>query len=319
MAENDLNIENMEDSLTEVEEEISHAENDAEKFEDESAVESEDAPEDAPVPAPAPAKKAKHAQEVPEYEKNAKTLRRNLTIAIVALVILLIILAILVYMFLMNAQNVSVQQTQNAETEVTQIEGNESHETQDSQKSATVPTLAAALGGKYDDAVTTIGHGAQVASDESKEDDDIGDDGIKRTVKLTLANDAGDSKSGNPTVTLTMDKEDVVKTVSYTASTKVLGYGSMSFQDAILNDKIITRVMSEAGVTIDDSQITLPENQSEYATYTSDGKRVSKEEREFSGEASNCKWSAKLLYDYALSITTDNLQDTVRTISISIS
>lgn len=265
-----------------------------------------------------PAKHAKHAQDLPEYEKTANTLRKKLIAAIVVLVVLALVLAALIVAFLLNAQNVAVQQTP-PESEVSQISGSESNETADDQKSATVPALALTLGQSYDDAVAEIGHGAQVSSDESKEDDDIGDDGIKRTVRLTLANDASDTKSGNPTVTLRLDKDDVVKSVSYQASTKVLGYGTMSFQDAVLNDKIITRVMSEAGVSINEDDVTLPENSSEYSTYTSDGQRISKEERTFSGQAQNCSWSATLLYDYALSLTTDNLADTVRTISITVS
>ena len=77
--------------------------------------------------------------------------------------------------------------------------------------------------------------------------------------------------------------------------------------------------MKEAGLTINSADVVLPENKADWTTYTEDGKRISREEREFSGEAEGKKWSATLSYDYTVSLATDNLSDTLRNIRITIS
>ena len=257
-------------------------------------------------------KRAKHAVDVPEYVENAKKMRRNLTIAIVVLLVIVCVIGGLMAFYLYTSQNSSIQQQQN---DVVQMEEGTS-DTTATEKSSTVPSLATLIGVKADEVANAIGHGAQVASDEKKDEES---DPVKRIMRLTLTNDIGSDSSGNPTVVVNANSDNNVTSVTYSASTKALGYGTMSFTDAIQNEKIIEKVMKEAGLTINSGDVVLPENKAEWTKYTDDGKRISREERTFSGEADGKKWSATLSYDYTVSLATDNLSDTLRNISITIS
>lgn len=261
-----------------------------------------------------PPKRAKHAVDVPEYIENSKKMRRNLVIAIVVLLVIVCVIGGLMAFYLYTSQNATVQQQQ---SDVAQIENNSSENSSaTSEKSSTVPALSSLIGAKADDVANAVGHGAQVTSDESKDDEN---DPVKRTIRLTLTNDVGSGASGNPTIVVSANSDGNVTSVTYSASTKALGYGTMSFTDAIQNEKIIEKVMKEAGLTINSADVVLPENKAEWTTYTEDGKRISREEREFSGEVDGKKWSARLAYDYTVSLATDNLSDTLRNISITIS
>ena len=257
-------------------------------------------------------KRAKHAVDVPEYVQNAKKMRRNLTVAIVVLLVIACAVGALLAFYLFISQNATVQQQQNDVVEMN--DGNSSSTS--AEKSSTVPSLATLIGTKADDVANAVGHGAQVASDEAKDDEN---DPVKRAIRLTLTNDVGSDSSGNPTVAVYANAEGNVTSLTYSASTKALGYGTMSFTDAIQNEKIIEKVMKEAGLNINSADVVLPENKAEWTSYTDDGKRISREEREFSGEADGKKWSAALSYDYTVSLATDNLSDTLRNIRITIS
>lgn len=257
-------------------------------------------------------KRAKHAVDVPEYVENAKKMRRNLTVAIIVLLVIVCAIGGLMAYYLYTSQNATVQQQQ---SDVAQMD-EDSAKTTKTEKSSTVPTLATLIGTSANEIANAIGHGAQVSSDESKDDEN---DPVKRTIKLTLTNDVGSDSSGNPTVVVNANSDGNVTSVTYSASTKALGYGTMSFTDAIQNEKIIEKVMKEAGLTINSADVVLPENKADWTTYTEDGKRISREEREFSGEAEGKKWSATLSYDYTVSLATDNLSDTLRNIRITIS
>lgn len=261
--------------------------------------------------------RGKHAQDIPEYEKTAKSLRKNLIIAIVVLVLVVALILAGIYFFLTKSQEHSESQSVEQATEIVQISGNENNETESTDREVAVPNLHGALAKNYDEALATIAHGAQATSDESRDEDDE-DNPIKRVVKLALNEDASDSKTSAPSVTLNFNNDDVVSSLSYQTSTKVLGYGSMSFHDAVVNDKIVGSSLQEAGISVSDDEIKLPEDASMYSTYTSSG-AVSKEEQEWSGSNDDCTWTAKLIYDYTLSLTTQKIDDTVRTISITVS
>lgn len=258
-------------------------------------------------------KRAKHAADVPEYVANAKKMRRNLVVAIIALLLIVCTVGGLLVYYFYTSQNATVQQQQG---DVSLIEGNTDEKSVSSDKTATVPTLATLIGVKADEVANLVGHGAQVSGDEAR---DVENDPVKRVVRLTLTNDVGSGSSGNPSVSVFADSEGNVTSVTYSASTKALGYGTMSFTDAIQNEKIIEKVMAEAGIFINSEDVVLPENKDAWTTYTDDGRRISREEREFSGEAEGKKWSANLSYDYTVSLATDNLSDTLRNIRITIS
>ena len=260
-------------------------------------------------------KRAKHANDIPEYVEHEQKIKRNLKIAIVALLVL-IVLAIALFAFhYINLQNVSVQQTQVSTGDVENIENADSS-AKSSQKSSTVPGLSALIGTKVDEVAQNVGHGAQVTADEKRDSEE---DPIKRVVKMTLTNDVGSDSTGNPTLVVNGNSDGNISSLTYQSSIKTLGYGTMSFSDAVQNERIIEKVLKEAGLTISAESVVLPEDKAQWTTYTEDGKRISKEEKEFSGEADGKKWSVKLVYDYTVSLATDNLSDTLRNITISIS
>ena len=259
-------------------------------------------------------KRAKHVKDVPEYVENAKKMRKNLVIAIVSLIIIICVIVGLMVFYVLQSQSVSVQQQQSSD--VSQMENDPSETATKDEKTSTVPALAGLIGVNVDSLATAAGHGAQITSDEAKNDEN---DPVKRVVKLTLTNDVGSDSSGNPTIVANLNSDGNAMSVTYSSSTKTLGYGTMSFADAIQNEKIIEKVMKEAGLTINSADVVLPEDKASWTTYTDDGKRISREEKEFSGEVDGKKWSAKLAYDYTVSLATDNLSDTLRNITITIS
>lgn len=292
-----------------------------EDVEDSSAseVRSEPSEADTKLEEEARPRRAKHAADLPEYEIASQNMRKKLMIANVALVVVLALAAVAFGLYVFNSQNVSVEQHQAGQSDVSQMQGSDS-QSNGSEKTATVPEIAGIIGTSVDDVTSAIGHGAQVTSDTEKDDED---DPIKRVVKYSLANDQGDSTSWNPVVIAYADKDNDITQITYQASTKALGYGTMSFQDAVANERIIEKIMAEAGLKISSDDVSLPDDKSDYTTYTDDGKRISKEELEFSGDAdysgTSVKWSARLLYDYTVSLATDNLADTVRMITVTIS
>lgn len=277
---------------------------------EETLEEAVDKSEDVQAP-----KVAKHKKDVPEYVEHAKKMRRNLVVAIVALIAIICVIVGLMVFYLLHSQNASVQQEQTSD--VSQMEGEASEKTTTKdEKTSTVPDLASLIGVKADEVAQKAGHGAQVTSDEAKDEEN---NPVKRVMKLTLTNDVGSDSTGNPTIVASANSDGNVTSVTYSSSTKTLGYGTMSFTDAIQNEKIIEKVMKEAGLTINSADVVLPEDKSSWTTYTDDGKRISREEKEFSGEVDGKKWSARLAYDYTVSLATDNLSDTLRNITITIS
>lgn len=78
--------------------------------------------------------------------------------------------------------------------------------------------------------------------------------------------------------------------------------------------------MAEAGLSIPDDAVVLPENAEEYTSYDTDGTTTTKEYCSFNGEVdidgAPHAWSAVLSYDYSMANASDNLADTVRTIFI---
>lgn len=263
------------------------------------------------------ANKPKHiSDDIPLYEKNAHAMRKNLKIAILILIILIVALCGSFYFLTVNSNNVATQQSHTENADVNQIENGEASDSSN-KKSVSVPELNSYIGKNIDEVTSNIGHGAQISSDTPVE----GDNPIKRVVKLTLSSDSGDSKSGTPTVVLNVGEDANILSLEYSAATKSLGFGAVSFRDALNNEHIIENVLRESGVNVVDGAASLGDDVaiSDYTTYASDGIKTTKEERSFEGEADGAKWSARLTYDYTIGNATDNLSDTVRTIWIGLS
>ncbi len=257
-------------------------------------------------------------QEEPLYEVNARRMRRNLKVALILLFVFVCVLGGCFYLLTVNSGNVATQQTQTSNADTTNFTSGEDSSTTSNQKSTSVPNLTQFIGTNVDQFASTIGHGATISSDEQQSDEN---NPIKRVVRFTLTSDGGDSKSGIPTVVVNVGEDSNIMSLDYSASTKALGYGSVSFRDALNNEHVVENTLREAGVSVDEGAAILGEDvpASDYTTYATDGVKTTREEREFSGEKDGFKWSARLVYDYSLGNATDNLNDTSRTIYISIS
>jgi hypothetical protein len=175
------------------------------------------------------------------------------------------------------------------------------------------------IGVSYDEAVAKLGNGVQPSADA-----EVNEEGnpVKREVRLALTEETADTKNGTPTVTLSIGEDGLVLKASYSVATSALGYGSISFSDAIQNERIVEKTLSEAGLEVSSDQIVLPDK-SAYSSYATDGKTLTKETYTFEGNGAalgvTYLFGATLTYDYSMANATGNLTDTIRTISISVS
>lgn len=192
-------------------------------------------------------------------------------------------------------------------------------ETEITKATSEVTDLVRLLGMDQPSALAAIGHGAIVTSEVA-----IDSDGLKREVVVTLSEEKGDALSGTPTVVLRFREDGSVGSATYGAPTSALGYGSLSFSDAISKVGIVGNVVHAAGLsTADVSGVALPQDRASYSTYESDNKTLKTEQCTFSGSAGTdggtYAWSVTLTYDYTHANQTGNLADTIRKVSVTVS
>lgn len=263
------------------------------------------------------APKGDGAPAIPEYMRKSRRMRR---ILIVVIIVLVVALAAFLYFFNQvrtETEGTAVQQVQ-SEQQLETIEGDETKDAStETAKTTTVPNLVSLLGVTQDEAVEKLQHGAQVSS--TREVNEEGNP-IKQESRVALTAEPSDSRTGTPTVYLGLDAEGKIIQAGYSASTSALGYGSLSFSDAVRNEDIIQKTLAEAGLSVPEDAVQLPEDAAEYTTFDSDGKTRTKEYCSFSGtvdaDGVERSWSAVLSYDYAMANASGNLADTVRTIFV---
>lgn len=261
--------------------------------------------------------KARKKAEMPEYMRKSRRMRR---ILIVVIILLVLILAAMVYFgvqLYQEASSSAVQQALSAEQETNAIASEDASDSDDAAKVTTVPDLVHLLGLTQDEAVEKLQHGATPAEPRA-----VNEEGnpIKTEVRVALTAEPADSRTGTPTVYLGLDKKGKVIQAGYSTSTSSLGYGSLSFTDAVRTEHIIEKTLAEAGVSVPDDAVVLPEDAESYTSFDTDGKTRTKEYCSFNGEVDidgvPHAWSAVLSYDYSMANASDNLADTVRTIFI---
>ncbi|MFR1637885.1 MAG: hypothetical protein ACLSVD_01175 [Eggerthellaceae bacterium] len=147
-------------------------------------------------------------------------------------------------------------------------------------KKTDVPNLAAVLGMTKDEAIAALKHGATETT--SKEVNEEGNP-VKTNVTVALTDEPADTRSGTPTVYLGLNEDGAVVQAGYSAATASLGYGSLSFVDAVKNEGIIEKTLQEAGVNVPAGSAQLPADKTEYSEYASDGTTLVKESYSFSG------------------------------------
>ena len=187
----------------------------------------------------------------------------------------------------------------------------------DAAKVTTVPDLVSLLGHTQQEAIDILQHGATAAEPRA-----VNEEGnpIKSEVRVALTAEPADSRTGTPTVYLGLDADGKIIQAGYSTSTSSLGYGSLSFADAVRTEHTIEKTLAEAGVSVPEGAVELPEDAESYTSFDTDGTTRTKEYCSFNGEVdidgAPHAWSAVLSYDYSMANASDNLADTVRTIFI---
>ncbi len=258
--------------------------------------------------------------EMPEYVRRSRRTRRILIVVIIILIVVIAAGAFLVYNLMGSSQEEAEKLVEESD-ETTIIDNTE--DTEDlpatTVKTTSAPDLVDLLGLTLDEAIAKLGNGAEVTTTQ-----EVNEEGsaVKSQSRVALTSEVTTDMGSNiPTVYLDFNEDNKVIQAGYSVATAALGFGSMSFADAIENEHIIETTLSEAGVDIDSSAITLPEDKSKYSTYDSNDV-LTKEYYSFSGnvniDSKTYEWSAVLSYDYASANATGNISDTIRVIYVYI-
>lgn len=264
----------------------------------------------------------KDKQPVPPHMRKSRRMRRVLIVVVVLLVLLIGALGFFTFRLIAESQTLATQQTQQQQS-AQEVDAIQQDETKDAStetaKKTEAPDLVAVLGKTQDEAVAELKHGATVTSSK-----DVNEEGnpIKKNVTVALTDEPADTRTGTPTVYLGLNEEGAVIQAGYSASTAALGYGSLSFSDAVKNEHIVEKTLEEAGVVVPVGTAVLPEDKTVYSTYASDGTTLVKENCSFSGAVdlggASHEWSAVLSYDYSAANVSGNLADTIRIIYVYI-
>ena len=265
-------------------------------------------------------KHAAHAKKAQSafIQRSAK-MRKLYVVIIILLVIAVVAIGFLAARMIWTADNSASQQTQITSTDLTEAGEGDDAKDSDTPKT-TVPNLVQLLGHTRKQAVEMIGHGAEVVSNRKVKEEG---NPVRREVRIELTDEPADSRSGAPTVYLSLNKSGKVIIAGYSVAISSLGYGSASFGDTVESEHIVENTLGEAGLNVELGSAVLPEDSTKYSSYSSDGSTVTKEYYSFSGKGSaNGKkydWEAMLSYDYTVANASENLNDTLRTIFIYVS
>ena len=264
----------------------------------------------------------KQKQPIPPHQRKSRRMRRILIVITILLILLIGALGFFAWQWFEQSQLVASQQAQSQLNEVGSMQEGQ-NETKDAStataKKTEPPSLAAVLGATQEEAVAQLKHGATVTGSK-----DVNEEGnpVKKSVTVVLTDEPADTRSGTPTVYLDMNEEGKVVQAGYSAATASLGYGSLSFVDAVENENIVEKTLQEAGINVAAGTVGLPDDKTAYSSYASDGTTLVKETSSFSGTVelggAPHEWSSVLLYDYTAANASGNLADTIRTIYVYI-
>lgn len=260
-----------------------------------------------------------HGQEEPsEYLGKSRRTRRVLVGVIIVLLALFAAAIVAGVMLVRTASETAVQMAASTPaSSADAIQEGVEDASSGTEKLVAVPNLGSLLGLGQDEAIEQIGLGATVTSTR-----EVSEEGnpVRTNLTIALTEEPADSRSGTPSVYLGLDEGGSVVQAGYSAPTASLGYGSLSFADAVSNDHVIEKTLGEAGVSVEEGAAVLPEDKSEYSTYDSDGTTLMRESCTFEGEGQaagkTLPWSATLTYDYTTANASDNLVDTIRLIYV---
>lgn len=257
----------------------------------------------------------------PRMQESRRKRRKLIVIVILLIVVIAVLVAFGIRTFSNSQEEAGHQAQEQVEAPKDELASEPADDASDSSAKLTeVPNLTGLLGMTTDEAIATLGHGAIVTSTR---DVDEKDSAIKKNVSIALTEEPYDSKTGSPTVYLGLDKDGHALQVGYSASAGALGFGELSFADAVNNEHVIEQTLAKVGVDIPTGSVVLPEDKNEYSTLGgADGKTVVRERCSFEGDVEvggvPCSWSSVLSYDYTTQVVTGDLSDTVRIIYVYI-
>lgn len=256
-------------------------------------------------------------EDVPAYQHKSRRMRRILIGVIIVLLVLLVAAAVATVLLVRTASDTAVQMAAQGSSSAASLQEGVEDASSGTEKLVTAPDLASLLGMGQDDALAAVGGGATVTS--TREVNEEGNP-IKQSLTVALADEPADSRSGTPTVYLGLGEDGKVVQAGYSAPTASLGYGSLSFADAVGNDHVVEKTLQEAGIPVEMGAAALPEDKAEYSTYDSTGKKLVRENCSFEGkvtiDGAERTWSATLSYDYTTANASNNLADTIRLIYV---
>ena len=270
--------------------------------------------------------RGRHAAPMPELSPRMKKSRRTRKVLIVLVILLVILIGVvgyLAYRTFTESQQESARQAQEkasagAAEVIENVRGEGSRDSAIAQTE--VPLLNGLFGMTSDEAVQAIGHGALVTSNREDTDPNTA---IKTNLNVALTDEPADSKTSTPTVYLGLDKDGKVIEIGYSASASALGFGSLSFSDAVGTEHVVEKTFAKIGIDVPEGSVALPADKAQYTTYGKDGVSVERERCAFDGATNvnglDCTWSAVLSYDYKTQIHTGNLDDTIRIIYVYVS
>lgn len=274
--------------------------------------------------APKKSGRGNHAKpEIPEHQRKSRRMRRVLRVVIVLLIVLFVALAFFAWRLVKASDSaVSQQVVQQGTQEIANSDSSDNAATDASSttvRTTDVPVLVNVMGLTQEEAIASIGHGAVVSSSVA-----VNEEGnpVKTSVTAVLTEEPADALSGAPTVYLGLNVEGKVVQAGYSAATASLGYGTVSFADAVQTESIVEKTLAEAGLAVPVGTVVLPSDRSSYCTYASDGTTLVEERCSFSGEAeangAKFVWESTLMYNYAAANASGNLADTIRQVYIYI-
>ncbi|MDR0513837.1 MAG: hypothetical protein LBG81_01570 [Coriobacteriaceae bacterium] len=260
------------------------------------------------------------------HQKKSRRMRRVLTAAIILLIALLGALVYFSYMWItvgsleLGQFKIEQEVREQPSHDIDELKGDDTKDNATTTvKKTEVPGLLSLLGKTQEEAINLVGHGATVVSSIP-----VNEEGnpVKMNVKLSLTDEPGDARSGTPTVYLGLGWNGMVITAGYSVATSSLGYGALSFVDAIEKEHIIELTLAEAGLAVAQGSATVPTDKSLYSTYASDKTTLVEEACSFSGTVEQggapYEWSSVLRYDYMAANASGNLADTIRQVYVYI-
>lgn len=265
---------------------------------------------------------------IPAHQKKSKRMRVVLTVVSVILVLLLAGLGYFAWNLMSEANDVASQAATQTQQSADDAQAAVSDASSVSADLDSAPSLVSLLGLSKKEAVALLGQDAKITNEKdiTKEKTVKRKNGKtkKKTVvvgkDVTVALGDSSSKSGAPTVYLTLNKNGKVSQAGFSASMDALGFGSVSFSDAVKEQHVVEHVVSGAGIPLEDGSVELPDAK-KYRTYAQDGKTIAQEQYTFKGKGKATTgtvhaWSCRLNYDYSAANVSGNLADTIRQIYV---